>query len=485
MKLSELLNGLCKIEQDIDVKGLALDSRKVRPGDAFIALHGANQHGIEHARQAIVNGAVALIFDPAGLDPQYCPPSDVISVALSGLGRHLGDISAGFYGHPSRQLALIGITGTNGKTTCSQLIAQALPDCGVIGTLGWGLPEQLSPTVNTTPDALAIQGMLRHFLSEKLRAVAMEVSSHGLQQGRINAVEMTGAVFTNLSRDHLDYHGSMDSYLQAKLGLFANPALRFAVINFDDPASKDVLKKLKDGVQAWTFSARGRRIAGTENIVAENVCHSAEGIHFDVVWREQKGRAYTPIVGAFNLENVLAVLAVLLAMDVPFDDAVGRLAALKAIVGRMEKFGGEGKPTVFVDYAHTPDALEKVLKAASGNGRLWVVFGCGGNRDKGKRPEMGRIAETWADEVIVTDDNPRGESPAAIIEDILAGCQSQKITVINDRTTAIKTAIQKAAKQDCVMIAGKGHENYQEIGGKRMPFCDQEIVKQALAAWSE
>jgi UDP-N-acetylmuramoyl-L-alanyl-D-glutamate--2,6-diaminopimelate ligase len=485
MKLSDLLKGLVEIETDSDVNGLVLDSRKVQTGNAFIALRGANQHGMDHARQAIANGAKAVIYDPAGLDVELSLPPEVVKVGVPELGTQLGAIAAGFYDHPSRQLALIGITGTNGKTTSSQLIAQALPDCGVIGTLGWGEPGHLSSTLNTTPDALAIQGMLRQFVQRKKHAVAMEVSSHGLQQGRVNAVEFAGAVFTNLSRDHLDYHGSMEGYLQAKLGLFANPALEFAVINLDDPASAEVLKRLKHGVRRWTFSTKGNSVAGAESLIAENIRHGADGIRFDVVWGERKSHAFTPLVGAFNLENVLAVLGVLLAMDMPFSEAIARLTELKAIVGRMEKFGGQDKPTVFVDYAHTPDALEKVLKAARGEGRLWVVFGCGGNRDKGKRPEMGRIAEIWADSVIVTDDNPRGEPPTEIIKDILAGCQKQNVTVINDRTTAISTVIQHAAKRDCVMIAGKGHENYQEINGIRMPFSDRDVVNQTLAAWSE
>ena len=485
MKLTELLKGLAEIERDVDVNGLALDSRKVGPGNAFIALRGANQHGMEHAKQAIANGASAVIYDPAGLEGEHGLPHEVVRVAVPELGKQLGAIAAGFYGHPSRQLALIGITGTNGKTTCSQLIAQAIPDCGVIGTLGWGEVGHLSPTLNTTPDALAVQGMLQQFVHRKKRAVAMEVSSHGLHQGRVNAVEFRGAVFTNLSRDHLDYHGSMEGYLQAKLGLFGNPDLKFAVVNLDDPASAEVLKRLKDGVRRWTFSVKGQIVAGAESLIAENIRHGTDGIRFDVIYGDQKASAFTPLVGAFNLENVLAVLGVLLAMDTPFNEAIARLSELKAIVGRMEKFGGQDKPTVFVDYAHTPDALEKVLKAARGEGRLWVVFGCGGNRDKGKRPEMGRIAEIWADSVIITDDNPRGEPPTEIIKDILAGCQKPSVTVINDRTTAISTVIRQAAKQDCVMIAGKGHENYQEINGIKMPFSDQDIVKQTLATWGK
>ena len=485
MKLNELLKGLAKNAVDLDITGLALDSRKARVGDAFIAVRGANRHGMDYAGQAIANGAKAVVYDPEGMNFEFCPHSGVVYVAVPELDRHLGAMAAVFFGNPAGQLAVIGITGTNGKTTCSQLIAQVLPDCGVIGTLGWGEPGNLTPTINTTPDAVAIQNMLKQFVEQKKHAVAMEVSSHGLRQGRVNAIDFRGAVFTNLSRDHLDYHGGMDEYFQAKLGLFTNPALRFAVVNLDDPSGLAVLNELADGVQRWTYSVKGETVAGSESIVAANIRHDAEGIHFDVEWRARKCRAFTPIIGAFNLENVLAVLGVLLAMDIPFSDAVARLAQLKAIVGRMEKFGGQDKPTVFVDYAHSPDALEKVLKAVKGGGRLWVVFGCGGNRDKGKRAEMGRIAEALADQVIITDDNPRGEPAAEIIKDILAGCHSRKITVINDRTLAISTAIQQAAKHDCVMISGKGHETYQEINGVKLPFSDRDVVKQSLAVWGD
>ncbi|QSB01607.1 UDP-N-acetylmuramoyl-L-alanyl-D-glutamate--2,6-diaminopimelate ligase [Methylomonas sp. EFPC1] len=486
MKLAELLNGLTVNPADIAISGLCLDSRNIQSGDAFIALNGAVQHGISHAEQAIANGATAVIYDPSGADMQLVSALKVPSLAIADLAQKLGEIAAKFYGNPSQLLDVIGVTGTNGKTTCSQLIAQALPACGVIGTLGWGDVGNLQPTANTTPDALAVQQMLNEFVKQDKRNVAMEVSSHGLHQGRVNGVSFKGAVFTNLSRDHLDYHGSMAEYLQAKLALFKTPGLQFAVVNLDDTSSAEVLQSLPNSVQSWTYSATGRRgTTAKEAVSAEQVKHSAGGIEFEVVWREQKCRATTSLVGGFNLDNVLAVLCVLLATGYEFDAAVAQLAKLNAIAGRMEKFGGHGKPTIFVDYAHTPDALEKALKAVKGANRLRVVFGCGGDRDKGKRPQMGRIAETWADQVIVTDDNPRNEASAAIIKDILSGCQSQKITVINDRTTAINTVIRQADPDDCVVIAGKGHEDYQEIGGVKQPFSDSAVVKQALAAWSK
>ena len=499
MKLSELLNGLAENMVDLDIAGLCLDSRQVQAGDAFIALNGALQHGIRHAEQAVANGAIAVIVDPTGAEQQMLAALRVPAVSVVDLAQKLGKIAAKFYGYPSQTLNMIGVTGTNGKTTCSQLIAQALPACGVIGTLGWGDVGHLQATANTTPDALAVQQMLHAFVKQGKQAAAMEVSSHGLQQGRVNAVAFKGAVFTNLSRDHLDYHGSMEQYLQAKLALFKTPGLQFAVVNLDDPNSAEVLRSLSGNVQRWTYSASGNQGNHPEVVIAEQVKHSVAGIEFDAVWREHRQRATTTLVGEFNLDNVLAVLCVLLATGSEFAAAVAQIAQLSAIAGRMEKFGGQGKPTVFVDYAHSPDALEKVLKAVKGHHRLRVVFGCGGDRDQGKRPEMGRIAEAWADQVTVTDDNPRSEAPAAIIEDILRGCQShrrmnavstrqgaitEKITVINDRATAINTVIRQADPDDCVVIAGKGHENYQEIAGVRLPFSDRDAVEQALAVWS-
>ncbi|WFP49042.1 UDP-N-acetylmuramoyl-L-alanyl-D-glutamate--2,6-diaminopimelate ligase [Methylomonas sp. EFPC3] len=483
MKLSELLNGLTDIATDAEITGLSLDSRCTRAGDVFIALNGSRQHGLAHAAQAVSRGAKAVVFEPQQSASHLQTPLAAPLFAVAGLADRLGEIAARFYGRPSAQLDVIGVTGTNGKTTCSQLLAQALPDCGVIGTLGWGEFGKLQPTANTTPDALDVQRILSELAAQGKRAVAMEVSSHGLQQGRVNAVQFKGAVFTNLSRDHLDYHGDMQSYLQAKLALFKTPGLKFAAINLDDASSAQVLDSIGRGVQVWTFSASGRTLPDCECVTAENAKFSAAGIEFDAVWRGKRLTATSGIVGSFNLENLLAVLCVLLAQGIGFETAVARLTSLTAIAGRMEKFGGHGKPTVFVDYAHSPDALEKVLKAIKGNSRLQLVFGCGGDRDKGKRPEMGRIAETWADQVIVTDDNPRSEAPAAIVADILAGCRSDKVTVINDRATAINTAIQQAAPDDCVLIAGKGHEDYQEIAGVKWPFSDSALVEKTLAEW--
>jgi len=486
MKLSELLEGLINNSQaDFEISGVELDSRHINNGDVFIASKGANYHGLAYVDQAIANGAKAIIYDPETVNFDYQPVAGVLHIALTGLEKNLGAIAAKFYGFPSQKLEVIGVTGTNGKTSCSQFIAQSLSNCGVIGTLGWGEPGKMTPTVNTTPDVLTNQKILNQFVRQKKSAVAMEVSSHGLQQGRVAGIDFKGAVFTNLTHDHLDFHGDMKAYLQAKLSLFTNPKLQFAVVNLDDLNAQVVLGGISANVQCWTFSSRGRSQAGAESIIASQINLGLEGIHFKVTWRGETLNAFSTLVGSFNLENLLAVLAVLLGMSIPFKDAVARLSQLKAIPGRMEQFGGKNKPTVFVDYAHTPDALEKVLMALNGKGRLSVVFGCGGNRDKSKRKAMGKIAETFADQVIITDDNPRNEPAINIIRDILAGCSSNKVSVINDRSLAIRSAIEQASHLDCIVVAGKGHENYQEINGVRIPFSDQEIINHSLAAWSQ
>ena len=484
MKLSTLLSGFNPIDCDFSISGLSLDSRNIKSGDLFIALNGALQHGTAYTNQAIAKGALAMLYDTEGMSKPLDDLNGFKAIAIPNLSQHLSEIAARFYQRPSRQLKIIGITGTNGKTTCTQLLAQALEDCGVIGTLGWGTPGQLEATLNTTPDALSVQKILHDLQVQGKKAVAMEVSSHGLEQGRVNAVDFTGAVFTNLSHDHLDYHGTMQAYLQAKLTLFKNEALEFAVVNLDDPSSSQVLQTLHKTVCRWGFSLSGLHVYDMQCLTAQKITHSATGINFEVTWSGQTLPASTPVVGVFNLQNVMAVLCVLLAMGWPFDKAIAKLANLKAVVGRMESFGGQNKPAVIVDYAHTPDALENVLLAARGKGQLWAVFGCGGDRDKSKRPLMGRIAETYADHVVVTDDNPRSEASDTIINDILTGCLSNKINIINDRTTAITTAIVQARQQDCVVVAGKGHENYQEINGVKLPFSDQAVVQQALAAWS-
>ncbi len=488
MKLSELVAGIAEVSVDVDIVGLTLDSRQVKPGFAFIALAGAVQHGMEYVDQALTQGAIVVIYDPAGKGRAISDAlSEINMLAIPALSQQLGEMAARFYGNPSQLLNVIGVTGTNGKTTCSQFLAQALGSCGVIGTMGWGTWGALQNTLNTTPDALAIQNMLSGFVAQRKKTVVMEVSSHGLQQGRVNGIAFKAALFTNLSRDHLDYHGNMEDYLAAKLKLFAWPSLNFVVLNLDDASVGRLIKQCSHVMKIWGFSSKGIVNAALETVLAKNIKYSLNGIQFDVCWQERTRTVKTSLAGSFNLENVLAVLTVLLAMDMPLDMAVQRVSALKPVAGRMENFGGQDKPAVFVDYAHSPDALGKVLSGLRPDckNKLRVVFGCGGDRDKGKRGKMGAVAEKWADDVILTDDNPRSEQPEMIVNDILNGCGSDKVRVIHNREQAIQTVINNADKRDCIVVAGKGHESYQEVNGIRRPFSDQLIVRKALMEWTD
>lgn len=497
MRLRDLLEGFVSfpdsnlgMTEEMLIKGLALDSRKVNDGDVFIALAGARQHGLIHVAQALEKGACAVVFDPAGSDKRLPEQiNNVPMIAVDGLGLKLGDIAARYYRDPSRFMAVIGITGTNGKTSCSQFLSQMLDDCGIIGTLGWGEWGKLCKTLNTTPDALETQRILAELLKDKKKVVAMEVSSHGLEQGRVNGVAYKGAVFTNISRDHLDYHGTMEAYLQAKLALLDKPGLAFAIVNLDDFYSDRIIAAVPEGVVVWGISVKGKALASCECVSAGSIFHKVDGIEFDVCWRGDSRRIKAPLYGDFNRENVLIVLAVMLAMGVSMSDAVKKLGFIKPVSGRMERFGGDGQPLIFVDYAHTPDALDKVLSSLRKHcvQDLWVVFGCGGNRDKGKRPQMGRISEQWADHVIITDDNPRFENGLDIVDDILAGCggpadrdATRKVEVIQNRELAIQNVIARAAEKDCIVIAGKGHESYQETNGVQIAFNDSRVVIEAL-----
>lgn len=486
MNISELIENLANTDSNLIVSGLTLNSNEVCDGNVFIALSGANHHGLTYAQQAVEKGAIAVLFDSSDSEfaEKHLANLDVLKIAVTDLPQHLGLISARFYGEPSQAMNVIGITGTNGKTSCSQFLAQALENCGVIGTLGWGKYGQLKETVNTTPDALAVQKMLASMRDGNCENVAMEVSSHGLAQGRVNAVQFKGAVFTNFSRDHLDYHGTMENYLATKLKLFNAPQLEFAIINLDDEVSKQIIATIPENIAIIGITTTSKQVSRGQTLIAENITLDLSGIQCEVNWENQKQILHVPLIGKFNLENVLCVLGTMLALNIEFEEAVKRLANLKSINGRMERFGGENnQPLVIIDYAHTPDAFEKVLDSLRPHtaGELNVVFGCGGNRDKGKRYQMGRVAEQRADNVILTDDNPRFESSEAIIEDILSGFFNNEAKVIHDRAKAIRRAIEHANSQDCILIAGKGHEDYQEIEGVRFPFNDAQCVREILA----
>jgi UDP-N-acetylmuramoyl-L-alanyl-D-glutamate--2,6-diaminopimelate ligase len=491
MKLNELVAGFAKVDSQILIAGITLNSRAVKSGDVFIAAENAT---LNYILQAIELGVCAVIYDQDYLNLQ-----DVIAqnpaiewIRVANLNDSLADIAARYYQYPSRLLEIIGITGTNGKTSCSQFLAQILTDSVVIGTLGWGTWGKVQMTGYTTPNALVLQEILAKTVALGKKTVVMEVSSHGVQEKRIENTLFKGAIFTNLSRDHLDYHGSMENYFQAKLALFQRPELEFVVVNQDDVYGKQIIEAVAPSVKLWTF---GINLPGFKNlegfdkrcVIAKNVECSINGIQFEVFCNGESATIHSSLFGEFNVENMLAVLTTLLALGFDLSTATAKISALQSVVGRMEYFGGNDKPAIFVDFAHTPDALEKVLQSLRHHNpkSLSVVFGCGGNRDTGKRALMGAIAEKLADKIIITDDNPRFEEGDAIVSDILMGCKDKNIAVIRDRAFAIQTAISQAKSGDCIVIAGKGHEDYQEIKGVKTPFSDQEIVKKALALWTE
>ena len=403
----------------------------------------------------------------------------------------LGYIADAVYGHPSRDLWMVGVTGTNGKTSCAHWIAAGLDAAGrraaVLGTLGNGLIGALEAGANTTPDAALLQQMLAGYRAAGAQTAVMEVSSHGIDQGRVNGVAFDVALFTNLSRDHLDYHATMAAYGAAKAKLFAWPGLRVGVINADDAFGQALLDNAR---------SHGRKVLsygfGAADIVGSGLASlPAGGLAFSVETPWGKGRITTPLVGAFNAANLLGVLGVLLVSGVAFESALEILGGVEAPPGRMQRLGGGDRPLVVIDYAHTPDALDKVLTAlrpAVGEGsELVCLFGAGGERDRGKRPEMGRLAAKLADRVLVTNDNPRGEDPAAIASEIVHGIRetgNRRYSIELDRAVAITTAIGEARQGDIVLLAGKGHETYQECNGSRQPFSDAEHAARALLSWS-
>lgn len=481
LALARLLPDIADVG-DIAVSGLVLDSRDVRPGDAFVCVAGFGAHGLNFVQQARANGAVAILYDhpaPEGI----AVPADAI--AVPGLRARMGALADQFHGQPSRSMTMVGVTGTNGKTSTVQLLGQAWQRLGItsgsIGTLGVGLYGQVVPTGFTTPLVLQMHQVLAQLRDAGATATAMEVSSHALDQGRVDAVHYDIAVFTNLTRDHLDYHGSMDAYGAAKARLFQRPGLKAAVINLDDAYAPTLLALLDPAVAVVGVSSRG---AASARLQAADIIMDSAGLHFQLRAYGQQAAVDSPLLGRFNVDNLLAVAGVLLAQGQPLAVIASLLGQLRPISGRMNKLGGQaGQPTVVVDYAHTPDALLQALSSLEDHvdGLLACVFGCGGDRDAGKRPQMAAIAEAHADRVIVTDDNPRSEDGDAIVADILAGfARPETVAVQRDRALAIDSAIATASAGDVVLIAGKGHEPYQEINGVKHPFDDSQVAQQCL-----
>jgi UDP-N-acetylmuramoyl-L-alanyl-D-glutamate--2,6-diaminopimelate ligase len=493
MRLAELLPDVAGVPEDLEIAGLVQDSRAIRAGDAFVAIAGFGAHGLKFVAQAEAAGASAILFEPplpdefAARVSSDVPMSAVPMIAVPDLRARLGAIADAFHGAPTRAMTTVGVTGTNGKTSTVQLLAQAWTlrgrRAGTIGTLGAGLYGEAVPTGFTTPLVLQLHALLADLRDQGADAVAMEVSSHALDQGRVDGVHFGVGVFTNLTRDHLDYHGTMDAYGAAKAKLFAWPGLDAAVINLDDAFGGTLHAALPASVRAVGVSSRGHAAAAVR---AEDIALDIAGIRFTLCIGETRLAVRSPLLGRFYVDNLLAVAGTLHALGEAPADIADLLSRLHPVNGRMNRLGGEdGQPLVVVDYAHTPDALEQALSAlrAHAEGRVICVFGCGGDRDRGKRPQMAAIAEAHADAVIVTDDNPRTESGDAIVADILAGfSRPDAITIRRDRAVAIAEAIRTAAGGDIVLIAGKGHEPYQEIDGVQHPFDDAATARAVLEA---
>lgn len=476
----------------LGVRRLTVDSRAVRSGDTFVAYPGESRDGRNFISQAIANGAASVLWDKD--DYAWNSRWRVPNLGIPHLRRQSGVIASEIYGKPSAQLWTIGVTGTNGKTSCSQWIAQSLTrnrrKCAVIGTLGSGFPDRLDAHVNTTPDAVTLHASMRALKRAGARSVCMEASSHGLAQERLSGVEFDVALLTNLTRDHLDFHGTMRQYKAAKARLFRWPTLSYAVLNFDDAFGRELLQRWKHKrakALGYGFQKRKPR-ASVPCVEGRNLRLGLSGMSFDIISPWGAATLQSPLIGAFNAANLLGSLAVLLASDIGIDRAVASLEKVAPVPGRTERYGGGRAPLVIVDYAHTPDALENVLRslraAAGDKARLHCVFGCGGDRDRGKRPQMGAVASRFADRVILTSDNPRSEDPDAIIADIAQGVRGAH-EKIADRRLAVTHALTGAGRGDIVLIAGKGHERYQEVRGVRRRFSDAAVVRNVLArsAW--
>lgn len=473
--LGDLLSGFETVgayPARLPIIGVSNDSRTCRPGELFLAVG----RGVAKAAEAVGAGACAVLVETG--EQARLRFLDVPVVAVKELRHQQGRIAARFYGEPSAQLRVIGITGTNGKTSCSHFLAAALPDCALIGTLGYGTPGALVSSGYTTPDAVELQRILSVLLHSGYKTVVIEVSSHALEQGRVDGTRVQAALFTNLGRDHLDYHGDEAAYGAAKAKLFRFPNLRYAAINGDDSFGRQLLANLPATVQGFSYGLE------TGDVHAAGVVLTPSGLALTISAQGAEARLQVPLFGAFNVENLLAVAALLLQMGYSLEQAAHLLAKARPVPGRMQLLGAPGKPAVVVDYAHNPGGLAAALRALRGHfgaAAITCVFGCGGDRDRGKRPLMGGIAEQLAERVILTDDNPRNEPAEQISDEILAGMREPgAVTVIHDRRAAIRQALEQAGAEDLVLIAGKGAETAQVIGAETIPFDDADVVRSLL-----
>jgi len=501
MPLDFLLEGfieddLIALCADVKVNALVQDNRKVRAGNLFIAHQGFNTHGLLYAQDAVAKGALVVLWDGdvASRDEILDSISNkVLCLHCDNLKYKVGEIASRFYEQPSLSLNVIGVTGTDGKTTISHFIAQCLDTydvhCGILGTLGNGFINDLHPTGLTTVGALAVQKTLREIKDADAEYAVMEVSSHGLDQGRVSGVAFTTAVLSNLGSDHLDYHESMDNYVEAKRKLFFTPGLKAAVINLDDQFGRVLAKECKEHVCVWGYSTASDATELAE--YADYLVHTTDiqpfetGFRLEVQTPKGNGNFEVPLLGRFNVSNVLSVLATLLVSQLSFDVAVNSLRNIHPVDGRVEVIAEKDKPVVVVDYAHTEQGLSAVCQSIREHftGKLWCLFGCGGDRDRTKRPLMAKVAEQYADRIIVTTDNPRHEDAQKIIDEVMAGfSNTDNVEQIVDRREAIEIAIDNANPGDVVLLAGKGHETSQIVGDVHIAFDDRRVARAALAA---
>lgn len=484
LHLSDLPSTLAWLRARAPQGQLRTDSRHVQPGDIFIAWPGAAADGRAFVAQALAHGAAACLVEHDGsADFAF---ADARIASFTGLKAVTGSLAAQWLGHPAQALRIVAVTGTNGKTSTAWWLAHALPRCAMVGTLGVGLPPHFTSTGMTTPDPVLLQTEFAKFIAAGAEFAAIEASSIGIVEHRLAGTAIDTAVFTNFTQDHLDYHGSMDAYWQAKAQLFDWPGLRVAVVNVDDAQGRALAQTLapRCALEVWTVG-----LQHPARLMAVDIAHTAQGMAFTVVEGQQRQPMQTALIGQYNISNLLGVLATLRGQGHSLAQAVAACASLQPVPGRMQQIAVVGQPLVAIDYAHTPDALQQALAALrplaqARGGRLCCVFGCGGNRDARKRPLMGAAAEQGADQVLVTSDNPRLEDPQAIVADILAGMRPQTPYEL-DRAAAIAQAIAQADARDVVLLAGKGHEDYQDAQGHKRPFSDYHEAARAVQARQE
>lgn len=489
--LSELMKGIKDVAaSDCIVNAIQTDSRLVSAGDLFIALPGVSQHALSYLSEVVAAGAICVLYAIEDSEKYQQQLNDydgeIIQISVESIRDIAGLVISRFYSEPSKQLDVIGVTGTDGKTSVSRFIAQALAvdeKVAVIGTTGNGIWGDLVTATHTTPDVLSLHKMLFELKNKQASRVVMEVSSHGIEQKRIAAVDIDTAILTNVSRDHLDYHGTIENYRSIKKRLFTQACIKNIIVNFDDDIGNELAESLQATKNIWAYSLSNIDNKTINCVYAKSIKTNPDGFSVDVVTPVGEVQFTLSLLGRFNVANALSVLCVLLLNNIELKDAARRIENIETAPGRMECFKTNNKPMVVVDFAHTPKALQLALQALSEHckGKIWCVFGCGGDRDQGKRPLMGAAAEKYADNVVLTDDNPRTEDSVTIIDQVLTGLKDKsKATVEANRQRAIEYAIENAAENDAVLIAGKGHEEYQLIGDLKIPFSDRNIVQQMI-----